>query len=307
MKMSNTVMRALGLAAVLVSVTATACDLNKALSVQPANLIDAVSLESSPANANLLVNGAAGDFDCAFGSYVVVGALIGEEFEDGLQTADRWPYDQRTVTANLSRYSQNSCTALGVYTVGRVEHLLQRARLHGIPTASHDDDSVHRIAAMRALGVAMSEFPITLDTAKAAVSCGLPTILGAPNVLRGQSQSGSMRAIDAIRAGVASCLCSDYQPSTLIAAAFVAARQASLPLPQAMALVTANPAAAAEAGAGDALRKKRFFLARKNQGTFIRSRFARGPTPAARCARAARRAGSSPASPRRHARARCRG
>jgi hypothetical protein len=109
-------MRALGLAAVLVSVTATACDLNKALSVQPANLIDAVSLESSPANANLLVNGAAGDFDCAFGSYVVVGALIGEEFEDGLQTADRWPYDQRTVTANLSRYSQNSCTGLGVYT-----------------------------------------------------------------------------------------------------------------------------------------------------------------------------------------------
>jgi alpha-D-ribose 1-methylphosphonate 5-triphosphate diphosphatase len=129
--------------------------------------------------------------------------------------------------------------------VGRVEHLLERARRHGIPTASHDDDSVHRIAAMRALGVAMSEFPITLDTAKAAVSCGLPTILGAPNVLRGQSQSGSMRAIDAIRAGVASCLCSDYQPSTLIAAAFVAARQASLPLPQAAALVSTNPAKAA--------------------------------------------------------------
>lgn len=129
--------------------------------------------------------------------------------------------------------------------VGRVEHLLERARRHGIPTASHDDDSVHRIAAMRALGVAMSEFPITLDTAKAAVSCGLPTILGAPNVLRGQSQSGSMRAIDAIRAGVASCLCSDYQPSTLIAAAFVAARQASLPLSQAVALVSANPAKAA--------------------------------------------------------------
>jgi alpha-D-ribose 1-methylphosphonate 5-triphosphate diphosphatase len=128
--------------------------------------------------------------------------------------------------------------------VGRVELLLAHARRHGIPTASHDDDSVHRIAAMRALGVAMSEFPITLDTAQAAVSCGLPTILGAPNVLRGQSQSGSMRAIDAIRAGVASCLCSDYQPSTLIAAAFAAARQAGIALQQAVALVTANPAQA---------------------------------------------------------------
>jgi hypothetical protein len=109
-------MRALGAAAVLISVTATACDLNKALEVQPANLIDAVALEASPANASLLVNGAAADFDCAFGSYVVVGGLIGEELEDGLQTADRWPYDQRTVTANLSRYASNSCTGLGVYT-----------------------------------------------------------------------------------------------------------------------------------------------------------------------------------------------
>jgi alpha-D-ribose 1-methylphosphonate 5-triphosphate diphosphatase len=51
-----------------------------------------------------------------------------------------------------------------------------------------------------------------------------------------------MRAIDAIRAGVASCLCSDYQPSTLIAAAFAVAAQTDLTWPQAIALVTANPA-----------------------------------------------------------------
>ena len=128
--------------------------------------------------------------------------------------------------------------------VERVKALLAHAQARGIPTASHDDDSIQRIATMRNLGVAMSEFPITLDTARAAVSCGLPTILGAPNVLRGQSQSGSMRAIDAIRAGVASCLCSDYQPSTLIAAAFAAQAQTDLTLPQAVALVTRNPALA---------------------------------------------------------------
>jgi len=126
----------------------------------------------------------------------------------------------------------------------RVERLLAKAAGLSIATASHDDDSVARIAVMRAMGVGMSEFPITLDTARAAVSCGLPTILGAPNVLRGQSQSGSMRAIDAIRAGVASCLCSDYQPSALIAAAFAAAEQAELPLHRAIALVTDHPARA---------------------------------------------------------------
>lgn len=124
----------------------------------------------------------------------------------------------------------------------RVDRLLARARAHGIPTASHDDDSPQRIAAMHALGVRMSEFPINVETARAATEVALPTILGAPNVLRGKSQSGSMRALDGILAGVASILCSDYQPSTLIAAAFAAARLADLPLDRALALVTSNPA-----------------------------------------------------------------
>jgi len=107
-------MRALTVTGALASITVVGCDLNKALSVQPANLIPAVSLET-PENAALLVAGASADFDCAFNSYVVVGGLLGEELEDALQTADRWPYDQRTVAANQSRYSQASCTGLGVY------------------------------------------------------------------------------------------------------------------------------------------------------------------------------------------------
>ncbi|MBP0622681.1 alpha-D-ribose 1-methylphosphonate 5-triphosphate diphosphatase [Cupriavidus consociatus] len=126
----------------------------------------------------------------------------------------------------------------------RVNRLVAQAHRLGIPTASHDDDSPQRIAAMQALGVRMSEFPINLETAQAACAQALPTILGAPNVLRGKSQSGSMRAIDAIHAGVGTILCSDYQPSTLIAAAYAAARHAELPLNEALALVTANPAEA---------------------------------------------------------------
>lgn len=128
----------------------------------------------------------------------------------------------------------------------RVNRLVAAAHALGIPTASHDDDSPQRIAAMHALGVRMSEFPINLETAQAACARALPAILGAPNVLRGKSQSGSMRAIDAIRAGAGTILCSDYQPSTLIAAAYAAGRQAGLPLDQALALVTAHPADACQ-------------------------------------------------------------
>lgn len=99
----------------LSAVLVAGCNLDEILKVQPANLIPAVDLER-PVNAPLLVAGAVADFDCAFNSFVVVGALIGEEFEDALQTAARWPYDQRNVTADQTFYSVNGCTALGIYS-----------------------------------------------------------------------------------------------------------------------------------------------------------------------------------------------
>jgi alpha-D-ribose 1-methylphosphonate 5-triphosphate diphosphatase len=77
----------------------------------------------------------------------------------------------------------------------------------------------------------------------------MATLVGAPNLLRGQSQSGGPRALDAIRAGVASCLCSDYAPSSLLAAALRLPALSDLDLPAAVALVTTAPAAIA--GLGD--------------------------------------------------------
>jgi starch-binding outer membrane protein, SusD/RagB family len=108
-------MRALAIPGALAITLVTGCDLGKTLQVQPANLIDAGALEK-PESAPLLVTGAAADFDCAFNSYVAVGALIGEELEDATQTASRWPYDQRLVAANSATYATSSCTGLGVYT-----------------------------------------------------------------------------------------------------------------------------------------------------------------------------------------------
>jgi starch-binding outer membrane protein, SusD/RagB family len=115
MKMTTRLaVRALAIPGALAALLVTACDLGKVLEVDPANLIPAVELEL-PINAPLLVAGAASDFDCAFNSYVVVGALIGEELEDALQTAARWPYDQRNVTQNQTFYATNNCQSLGVY------------------------------------------------------------------------------------------------------------------------------------------------------------------------------------------------
>jgi alpha-D-ribose 1-methylphosphonate 5-triphosphate diphosphatase len=114
----------------------------------------------------------------------------------------------------------------------------------GIPVASHDDDSPERAAAVHAGGVGIAEFPITLETARAAKALGMVTILGAPNILRGGSQSGSMRALDAVIDGCCDCLCADYAPWTLLPAALALPELAGIDLAAAFRLVSANPAEA---------------------------------------------------------------
>lgn len=127
----------------------------------------------------------------------------------------------------------------------RMEELANAAHAAGISVASHDDDSAERIETMRGIGADISEFPITLEAAQAAKAAGMSTIFGAPNILRGKSQSGSMKAIEAIHQGVADCLCADYSPASLIVAIFRIPELSDLDLPAAIRLVTTNPANAA--------------------------------------------------------------
>src|SRR5687767_1711908 len=84
------------------------------LDVVTTSRIPAENIET-PANAQLLIDGAVADFECAFAAYVVQSATVGEEFIYALQTADRTPADARRTTENDARYAINACTALGIY------------------------------------------------------------------------------------------------------------------------------------------------------------------------------------------------
>jgi len=134
--------------------------------------------------------------------------------------------------------------AQGAGAEGRMQQLAQHARELGIPLASHDDDRPEKVAVVKDLGVTVSEFPINLETAIAARAAGLSTLFGAPNVVRGKSQSGSMRALDAVREGVADCLCGDYSPAALLPAVLKLPDLAGIKLHRAVAMVTCNPARA---------------------------------------------------------------
>jgi starch-binding outer membrane protein, SusD/RagB family len=93
-----------------------ACDLDELLNAESPSRVPAVTLET-PGNAELMVNSAIADFECAAGAYFVVSGLIGEELKDGLQTADRYPYDQRILSPVDRRYQAFGCAgdSIGTY------------------------------------------------------------------------------------------------------------------------------------------------------------------------------------------------
>jgi alpha-D-ribose 1-methylphosphonate 5-triphosphate diphosphatase len=123
--------------------------------------------------------------------------------------------------------------------------LVALARARGIPLASHDDTTLADVALSRDEAVALAEFPTTLEAAQASHAAGITVMMGAPNLIRGGSHSGSVAAHTLAEAGILRILSSDYVPASLLMAAFqLPERVPGITLPEAVATVTANPARA---------------------------------------------------------------
>lgn len=129
----------------------------------------------------------------------------------------------------------------------QLKYLADVACENGIALASHDDDSVEHLDLMRELGCTISEFPVSLEVARAAREHGMSTVMGTPNILLGKSHSGNLSARDAVSNGVASVLCSDYYPTAMLQSAFALHHDFKLPLEEAFAMLTINPARAVHA------------------------------------------------------------
>ncbi|MDO8985934.1 alpha-D-ribose 1-methylphosphonate 5-triphosphate diphosphatase [Cypionkella sp.] len=117
-------------------------------------------------------------------------------------------------------------------------------RAHGVALASHDDDTVEKVALMQVLGAGISEFPVTVEAATEARARGLATAMGAPNALRGQSYSGNLSARAAHELGLLDILASDYHPSALLPAVLELAKADPQGLAGSTRLATLNPAQA---------------------------------------------------------------
>ena len=120
--------------------------------------------------------------------------------------------------------------------------LLDRLAHRDLPLASHDDDDAEEVARNAVDGIRISEFPVTMAAARAALALGVPVIAGAPNIVRGGSHSGNVAAADLVRAGAVDTLASDYVPAALVEAAWHCAAETGITLPEAVAMITDRPA-----------------------------------------------------------------
>ena len=123
--------------------------------------------------------------------------------------------------------------------------LADRAEAAWLPLAGHDPDTLDAVDRAIERGAGLVAFPVTLEAARYAADRGVHVCVGAPNVLHGRPHDGDLSARAAIAADAADVLCSDYYPAGLLQAVFALARDGAATLAEAVAMATANAAAAA--------------------------------------------------------------
>jgi len=112
----------------------------------------------------------------------------------------------------------------------------------GVVYGSHDDPDGETREGYSMIGARIAEFPTARRAAAAAKAMNDPVLMGAPNVVRGGSQSGNVAAMDLIREGLCDALVSDYYYPSLAHAAWRLVDLGVMSLPQAWAMISTTPA-----------------------------------------------------------------
>src|SRR5262245_45097616 len=123
--------------------------------------------------------------------------------------------------------------------------LVELARSHNTPLASHDDTTLEHVEDAIRDRVSIAEFPTTIEAAEALHAAGVRVLMGAPNLVRGGSHAGNVATADLAAIGVLDVLSSDYMPASLLMAALrLPEAVPGIDLASAVRTVTRTPAEA---------------------------------------------------------------
>lgn len=122
--------------------------------------------------------------------------------------------------------------------------IVKLAHEYDLPLLSHDDTEPEHIDLAISENVTVSEFPCTIEAARLARQNNMDIVAGAPNVLRGGSQSGNVAVKDLLSEGLVDILASDYVPRSMLDCAFTIglSDEFDISLPEAIDMVAHNPA-----------------------------------------------------------------
>jgi alpha-D-ribose 1-methylphosphonate 5-triphosphate diphosphatase len=152
----------------------------------------------------------------------------------GTVSEDAFDAYQAPLVERAERYSDRHRHAIAALAAER-----------GLTLATHDDATPEHVAESVGLGAGISEFPTTVPAATAAEKAGQLIVMGAPNIVRGGSQSGNVAAAELLGLGLLHILSSDYVPSSPLQAIFQLWADGAVALTDGVRLVSGNPARAA--------------------------------------------------------------
>lgn len=103
-------------AALALSLGASCMSTSDLLTVQNPNSVDATVFDD-PSNATLMVNSVIGDFECAYGSFIMGEGIATDELHDATLNNGNWNLDRRDNGFTSGFYGVNPCTTTtGIYT-----------------------------------------------------------------------------------------------------------------------------------------------------------------------------------------------
>jgi alpha-D-ribose 1-methylphosphonate 5-triphosphate diphosphatase len=155
------------------------------------------------------------------------------------QTRGTAPLDVEGMLKTIADRAADTDTLPAIYARLRAEHARQP-----LVIATHDDDSAGKVDLGWNLGARIGEFPVTVEAARRQRELGMPIIVGAPNIVRGGSQSGNLDARILIELGLVDIICADYHVPSLLPSAFRIVDEGLADLPSAIRMLTLNPARA---------------------------------------------------------------
>ena len=155
------------------------------------------------------------------------------------ETRGNAPLDVDGMYQTIAKRAADTETLPSIHGRLRAEHERQP-----LIVATHDDDSVQKVDFGWNLGARVAEFPVTIEAARRQRELGMPILVGAPNIVRGGSQSGNLDARELIQLGLADIICADYHAPSLLPSAFRLVDEGLMDLPAAIRMLTLNPARA---------------------------------------------------------------